>query len=111
MRGHDIKMKEIQCIKQPTEFLCGQACVAMIANVSVNEVIQVMNNDNATGKWHITHKGKCNFAVWLYTTKGRDLIVNEIGIYDGNRVFSIPSGSNAILVIEADGDWTIAPAD
>ena len=43
-------MKEIQYIKQPTEFLCGQACVAMIANVSVNEVIQVMNNDKATGK-------------------------------------------------------------
>ena len=28
-------MKEIQYIQQPTEYLCGQACVAMIANVSV----------------------------------------------------------------------------
>ena len=43
-------MKEIQYIQQPTEYLCGQACVAMIANVSVDDVILVMNNDKATGK-------------------------------------------------------------
>jgi hypothetical protein len=43
-------MKEIRFISQPAEYLCGQACVAMIANVSVDEVIRVMNNDKATGK-------------------------------------------------------------
>ena len=43
-------MKEIQYIQQPTEYLCGQACVAMIAGVSVDDVIRVMNNDKATGK-------------------------------------------------------------
>lgn len=43
-------MKEIKYIKQPTEYLCGQACVAMIANASVDEVIQVMQNDKGTGK-------------------------------------------------------------
>ena len=43
-------MKEIHYIQQPTEYLCGQACVAMIANVSVEDVIRVMNNDKATGK-------------------------------------------------------------
>ena len=42
-------MKEIHYIEQPTEYLCGQACVAMLANVSVDEVIQVMNNDRSTG--------------------------------------------------------------
>ena len=45
-----MKMKEIRYIKQPTEYLCGQACVAMIADVSINEVIRVMNNDKSTGK-------------------------------------------------------------
>ena len=35
-------MKEILYIQQPTEYLCGQACVAMIANVSVDDVIRVM---------------------------------------------------------------------
>ena len=43
-------MKEIQYIQQPTEYLCGQACVAMIANVSVEDVIRAINNDKATGK-------------------------------------------------------------
>ena len=43
-------MREIRYIQQPTEYLCGQACVAMIAGVSVGDVIRVMNNDQATGK-------------------------------------------------------------
>lgn len=41
---------EIQYMKQPTEYLCGQACVAMLANVSVDEVIEVIHNDKGTGK-------------------------------------------------------------
>ena len=43
-------MKEIRYLKQPTEYLCGQACVAMIAGVSVDDVIRVMDNDGSTGK-------------------------------------------------------------
>jgi len=43
-------VKEIQYIRQPTEYLCGQACVAMIADVPVGDVIRVMNNDQSTGK-------------------------------------------------------------
>ena len=43
-------MKEIHYIQQPTEYLCGQTCAAMITGVSVDEVIRVMNNDKATGK-------------------------------------------------------------
>ena len=43
-------MKEIFYIKQPTEYVCGQACVAMIANASVDDVIRVMGTDKGTGK-------------------------------------------------------------
>ena len=43
-------MKEIQYIRQPTGYLCGQACVAMLAGVTVQEVVAVMNNDKGTGK-------------------------------------------------------------
>ncbi len=43
-------MKKINYIKQPTEYLCGQACVAMLAGVTVEEVIYVMKNDKGTGK-------------------------------------------------------------
>jgi len=65
----------------------------------------------STGTWHIAHEGSSNFAVWLYTTQGRKLIVNEIGKYDGNVRLQIPSGSLAMLVIEADGSWSITPAN
>lgn len=43
-------MREIKYIKQPTDYLCGQACLAMIANVSENDVIQVTHNDKGSGK-------------------------------------------------------------
>lgn len=65
----------------------------------------------SSGTWQITHDGDHNFVVWLWTTDGRDLIVNEIGDYEGRKRLSIPSGSNALLVIEADGNWEIKPDD
>lgn len=43
-------MQKINYIKQPTDYLCGQACVAMLAGVTVEEVVSVMNNDKGTGK-------------------------------------------------------------
>ncbi len=43
-------MKEINYKKQPTDYLCGQACVAMLADVTVEEVVSVMENDKGTGK-------------------------------------------------------------
>lgn len=43
-------MKKINYIKQPTDYLCGQACVAMLAGVTVEEVVSVMKNDRGTGK-------------------------------------------------------------
>ena len=52
-------MREIRYIQQPTEYLCGQACVAMIAGVSVEDVIRVMNNDGSTGKKDIERALAC----------------------------------------------------
>ncbi len=52
---------EISYIKQPTEYLCGQACVAMLAGVTVEEVVALMNNEKGTSKKEIadslTHYG------------------------------------------------------
>lgn len=50
MKGDDLTMKKINYIKQPTDYLCGQACVAMLAGVTVEEVVSVMKNDKGTGK-------------------------------------------------------------
>ena len=62
--------------------------------------------------WHVTHDGKNNFSVWLYTKNGekRTLVINETGDYDGPVVLDIPTDSNAFFEIRADGNWTIEPA-
>ena len=46
----EFTMKKINYIKQPTEYLRGQACVAMLAGVTVEEVVSVMQNDKGTEK-------------------------------------------------------------
>lgn len=43
-------MKKIKYIKQPTDYLCGQTCIAMLAGVTVEGVVSVMKNDKGTGK-------------------------------------------------------------
>ena len=70
-------MREIKYIKQPTEYLCGQACVAMIANVSVDDVIQVMHNDKGTGKKDIA-KALEHYGITQAKTMTKADIVNEI---------------------------------
>ncbi len=50
VREDDDTMKEITYRKQPTEYLCGQACVAMLVDVTVEEVVSVMQNDKGAGK-------------------------------------------------------------
>ena len=53
----------------------------------------------------LTHTGERNFAVWAYPESGSDdLMVNEIGTYKGQTI--IPGGP-AVLVVTADGDWSV----
>lgn len=52
----------------------------------------------------ITHNGESNFVVQAYTDS-RDLLVNEIGTYDGT--VRSPTGT-VIFEINADRDWTLA---
>lgn len=61
----------------------------------------------SSGVYEITNSGKSNFVVWIYTTSGRDLLVNEIGSYTGKKKVSIPSDSNAFFEINSSGSWTI----
>jgi hypothetical protein len=53
----------------------------------------------------LTHKGESHFSVWAWGDDFPDLIVNEIGSYDGTTL--LPNGALA-LQVTADGDWTIA---
>ncbi len=64
----------------------------------------------SSGAWMFKHDGKSNFAIKLYTTDGRDLLVNEIGYYEGKKMLTVPSGSYAFFEITADGNWSIEKA-
>ena len=55
----------------------------------------------------ITHDGSRNFAVWSYTSRNRDLVVNDFGAYTGRHVLA--SGT-ALLAITADGNWAFTPS-
>ncbi len=66
------------------------------------------------GKWygpavaHITHTGSSNFIVYTYDAYGNklDLLLNEIGHYDGIKPFNILEGEEVTrLEIKADGVW------
>ena len=51
----------------------------------------------------INHSGDSNFAVTAYGSRGADLLVNEIGTYQG----TVTLGNADVLEIVADGSWSI----
>ena len=56
-----------------------------------------------------SHQGAGNFAVWIYDETGaRDLLFNEIGLYEGETTMPIETESRVILDVEADGAWEIS---
>jgi len=67
--------------------------------------------------FHIHHTGYSNFIIWLYnadTGEREELLVNEIGSYDGSTLLGVTSGylgdvseGNYILEITADGSWEV----
>ena len=52
----------------------------------------------------INHAGDSNFVVTAYGASGRDLLVNEIGSYNGNVIID---DNVLVLEIVADGNWSI----
>ena len=58
----------------------------------------------------MTHDGDSNFAIWLLDDEGDnvDLLVNEIGDFDGSKAVSIRKGGIYLLDISADGNWKIS---
>jgi hypothetical protein len=53
-----------------------------------------------------THTGKSNFVVMSYSADGTDLLVNEIGNFNGQT--TLPDGT-LLLQVEADGSWSVTP--
>jgi hypothetical protein len=52
----------------------------------------------------MTHRGDGNFAIWAYGESGTDLLVNEIGRYEGEALL----GDAVLLEITANGAWSLA---
>ena len=52
-----------------------------------------------------THNGRSNFIVEAVTSTDWDLVVNEIGSYDGRKPVGL---APSFISIRADGQWTVA---
>ena len=74
------KINAIAYIKEPTGYLCGQSVIAMLAGVSVNEVIEVMQNDKGTSTQEL--RDALNWYGLKTATKARLKYTGEAGLPD-----------------------------
>ncbi|TKJ31057.1 MAG: hypothetical protein CEE40_03120 [Chloroflexi bacterium B3_Chlor] len=60
-------------------------------------------------RFQMTHDGAHNFAIVLLDSRGNwvDLLVNEIGPFDGSKAVGIRQSGAYLLDIAADGNWTL----
>ena len=56
-------------------------------------------------KVHFTHDGQHNFSVMAIGFDDMDLLVNEIGPYDGTKLWTDP---DTFFIVNADGRWSIS---
>jgi len=54
----------------------------------------------------LAHKGSSNFVVMYGQGQATQLLVNEVGQYDGSRALGLPAG-DYVLDIDATGDWAV----
>lgn len=56
------------------------------------------------------HTGQGNFGIWLLDSSGEkvELLVNEIGSFDGSKAIGISTSGIYILDISADGEWSVS---
>lgn len=88
---------------QPLRKARNVSCTTGTAVGTGDDVIVLADFSDRGGAASITHNGDSNFSIWAWGD-GRDLLVNEIGEYDG----TVLVGSQFFVWdITADGDWTI----
>lgn len=58
---------------------------------------------------NMTHTGDHNFIVWLLDSSGDEieLLVNEIGPFNGSGALRIEQAGQYLLTVDADGSWEI----
>lgn len=62
----------------------------------------VVLNEAGLNRASISHTGSSNFAVWVLNDGGLDLLVNEIGDYEGT--VRVGAASTMLFMVTADGD-------
>jgi len=83
------------------------------ANISLSgegqEASQQFTLTEGLSIFTMKHSGSSNFAVLLLDNSGEqvDLLVNEIGYFDGAKAIGIAKSGVYILDIDADGPWTV----
>jgi len=73
------------------------------------QVTPIFNLEKGLKTFKMKHLGKSNFSVVLMDKKGDniELLVNEIGEFDGSKAVGINRSGLYLLDISADGEWTI----
>jgi len=69
-----------------------------------DDVVLVMDFTDSAGPATLVNTGDSNFAIWVWGQTDRDLIVNDVGPYEGTVV--VESGL-FIWDITATGGWTV----
>jgi len=66
--------------------------------------------EKGLSKFRMNHDGDSNFAILLLDDEGNnvDLLVNEIGEFDGSKAVGITKSGIYLLDISADGNWEIS---
>lgn len=77
---------------------------------SGDTVLEIDEPHDDIGLARISHTGGGNFAVWTVDSSGNtsELLVNEIGDYEGSVLYNVDAEESAALEITADGPWNIA---
>jgi hypothetical protein len=68
----------------------------------IGDQVVIMRGSASTGHFHNT--GDANFVVNSYSGSSRELLVNEIGAFDGTEI--IPSGT-ILFEVQSNGGWSI----
>jgi hypothetical protein len=74
----------------------------------VTGLFQVTGGRNVV---RMTHDGKHNFVVKIFEENGGkydyELLVNEIGAYNGETLVTLEGNKNYLVEVTADGNWTV----
>ncbi len=65
--------------------------------------------ERGLARFKIKNSGSGHFSIWLMDSKGNnlDLLVNEIGSFDGSKATKVPKSGYYLLDVDADSSWSI----